>query len=86
MQFLQRSESASAQFDRWIINHAEGYVLGIRGNQLMLHLASCGHFKFRESDGITFGPKAISLDRNELDKWAREQNGKRYLIWRSCKP
>jgi hypothetical protein len=86
MRVFDGSQSASADFEQWMGNHPEGFVINVRGNQLMLHLASCGHFKFRETDDIKFAPKRTSFEREELDNWARRQNGKRYLICSSCKP
>jgi len=51
-----------------------------------LHLASCRHFKFRETDDIKFAPKCAALNREELDVWARNEIGKTYLICSDCKP
>ena len=86
MEVFKRSRTSSKAFNDLISNSPEIYVLNIRGNQLMLHLAGCGHFKFRETDEITFAPKLVSSDRDELDAWAKKEAGKHYSICRSCKP
>jgi hypothetical protein len=80
MRVFDGSKSASEEFKGWMIKHPDGFVINIRGNHLILHLASCGHFKFQETDDVTFAPKRASFNREELDTWARNQIGKRYSI------
>ena len=86
MRVFDGSKNTSEEFNKWMVNHPESFVVNVRDNQLMLHLASCGHFKFRETDDIKFAPKRASLNREELDAWARIEIGKRYLICSDCKP
>jgi hypothetical protein len=86
MEVFHRSRTSSEAFNDLIINSPEIYVLNIRGNQLMLHLAGCGHFKFRVTDQITFARKLVSSSRDELNAWAKNEPGKHYSICRSCKP
>lgn len=62
MRLFDGSKSASEEFNRWMVNHPEGFVINVRGNQLMLHLASSGDFKFRETDDIKFAPKRASFN------------------------
>ena len=86
MEFLGRSKETSELFDTWMTNYPDGYVVSVRGNEAMLHLASCGHFKFQEWKNSTYSPKVISHDRAELDEWAKRQEGKHYSVCRDCKP
>lgn len=86
MRVFDGSKSASEEFNEWMVYHPEGFVINIRGTQLMLRLASCGHFKFRETDDIKFAPKRAAFNREKLDTWARNEIGKRYLICSDCKP
>jgi hypothetical protein len=86
MQVFDGSKGASEAFNSWMVNHPESFVMNVRGNQLMLHVASCGHFKFRETADIKFAPKRAAFNREELETWARNEIGKRYSICSDCKP
>ena len=86
MRVFDGSRRASEEFNLWMIDHPHSFVINIRGTQLMLHLASCGHFKFRETENIKFAPKRAAFNREELDTWARAEIGKRYVICSSCRP
>ena len=86
MKAFDRDKISSEKFVSWTINHPDGFVVNIRGNGLMLHRASCGHFKFKETDDIVFFPKRVSLDRAELQTWTKEQPDNRFSLCRSCGP
>ena len=86
MKAFDRDKTSSDEFVSWILNHPDGFVVNMRSSGLMLHRASCGHFKFKETDDIIFFPKRVFLDRDELQTWAKEQSNKRYSLCRSCGP
>ena len=86
MKIFDGSRESSEEFARWMINYPDSFVVNIRGSNLMLHLASCGHFKFARPDEITFAPKRASFDRQELINWEKQQRGVVYRICNTCKP
>jgi len=86
MKIFDGSRESSEEFAGWMINHPDSFVVNTRGRELMLHLASCGHFKFARPDEITFAPKRVSFDRQELHNWAKRQREVAYRICSRCKP
>jgi len=86
MEIFDYNRHASDRFRQWRLQCPESFVLNIRGNTLMLHVASCGHFAFKEDEPILFAPKKASHHKEELEAWAREQPGKQYTVCRDCKP
>lgn len=86
MKIFDGSRESSEEFAGWMINHPDSFVVNIRGRDLMLHVASCGHFKFARPNEITFAPKRASFDRQELIDWAKQPRGGAYRICSTCKP
>src|SRR5688572_16690103 len=85
MEIFDRSQHSSYRFLIWRINYPESFVINIRGNSLLLHLASYGHFEFKEHEKITFAPTRASFNKDEIEDWARDQSGKSYKVCSDCK-
>ena len=58
------------EFIKWIQNNPSGYVLNIKGKLVMLHRATCLHFRPYEGYGRANNPKQSSLDKHALETWA----------------
>jgi hypothetical protein len=86
MEIFDGTREASDRFLKWRINYPESFVLNIRGNSSMLHLARCGHFEFKENKKITFAPKRASMTKGEIVDWVKGQSGMGYRVCSDCKP
>jgi len=86
MESFDRSPESSRRFLEWRINYPGSFVINIAEKRLMLHLASCGHFDYKDSENVTYAPKRISQNKEELEVWARKQIGSSYKVCRDCKP
>lgn len=77
---------AHDKFIRWIERNQRGYVISRRSpNDAMIHQAYCGHFKHGDkSVSLTRTMKVCSLDKRELEGWARENIESKLKRCRSC--
>ncbi|MBI3733662.1 MAG: hypothetical protein HY259_09430 [Chloroflexi bacterium] len=83
----RENSDASAKFESWRTQNANGFVINFRSvNEMMLHRASCGHFDFNVKVNLAASPKYCSLNRDELQRWARERNVDTLKLCRSCDP
>lgn len=64
-------KSAHRAFVDWIETHPNGFVLNVKGPQdVVLHRATCGHFKPYNWANQANHRKACSIDRAKLEHWA----------------
>jgi hypothetical protein len=77
---------AHGKFLRWRERNRSGYVISRRSaTDAMLHRAYCGHFEHGDkSASLTRTMKVCSLEKEELETWAREHLGTRLKRCRSC--
>ena len=77
---------AHDKFLRWRERNWRGYVISRRSPaDGMLHRADCGHFEHGDKTAsLTRTMKVCSLNRAELEGWARESMSQRLKRCRSC--
>jgi hypothetical protein len=69
------------EYLRWVAQNAQGFVLNCerqpRPSYLILHRASCTFIRSPKWKNYTTGDytKVCSLDREELERWARRKIG-----------
>lgn len=82
-------ENDDASFFRWLdTNSDDGYFLNSARHPktyLTLHLASCGHIGRLPRYGYTKARvKLCSLNRTDLERWARQETGTGPTLCRTC--
>ncbi len=84
--FDAQDTGAHSKFIMWIERNQRGYVISRRSpSDAMLHRSYCGHFKHGDkSASLTRTMKVCSLDKRELEGWAREYISDRLKRCRSC--
>lgn len=84
--FDAHDPDAHDKFLRWKERNWRGYVISRRSPaDGMLHRADCGHFEYGdESVSLTRTMKVCSLNKAELESWARENMRQRLKLCRSC--
>ena len=87
------SENAHDEYKRWKGRHgSDGYVISCRSkNDAMLHRADCWHLTDDDFGpgvvvSLTAKPKYCSTDKQELEKWARENLDKELKRCKTCDP
>ena len=78
---------AHDKFVKWRDHNQRGYVVNRRSpSNAMIHRASCGHFVFAPDEpvSLTRTMKICSLDKRELEGWARENTIAGLRRCRSC--
>jgi len=68
---IERDPNAHEAFVDWIGGNPTGFVINCKSSQnIMMHLATCGHFKPLSEWAKANSLKACSLDRTKLENWA----------------
>ncbi|MEA2206255.1 MAG: hypothetical protein QOE77_3031 [Blastocatellia bacterium] len=76
---------AHRRYVNWIDANPNGFVLNRKGPQdMVLHTASCGHFKPYNSANQTNNLKACSLDRMKLEHWAEVEGVDKLQLCNDC--
>lgn len=75
MILFQKQPDADTQFRNWCSQNADGFDLNRKSDgKFMLHKAACAHAGvLSPGNSPTTNPKCCSLDRVQLESWAREQ-------------
>lgn len=89
--FWDRHDSgAHAAFLQWREDHRDdGFVINCKtGSEMWLHRARCSAFGFRLGTkvSLTRKRKICSLDRDQLERWARWQSGTTLVYCSRCAP
>ena len=73
-----------AAYEDWVRQHG-GYVLVQRkGDDFMLHEASCGHLDLTAGFALTTRPRRWAKHREPLMGWATQATGDRPSLCQSC--
>ena len=74
-EFKQATEQCHREFEHWRDQHPSGFVVNRRERgEAMLHRGRCMHLRFRPGEPVLLTRKAkyCSIDRGELEAWAKE--------------
>jgi hypothetical protein len=82
------TDDDSGFFD-WLGNNPEGWFINTERepnpNYLVLHRTNgCGHFKGHSGDWTRLNTKICSLNRDDLEKWAKETVGGEVTLCGDC--
>jgi hypothetical protein len=76
---------AHQRFVDWIDANPKGFVINRKGfSDVVLHRASCGHFKPYDWANQTSNLKACSLDRSKLEAWTEVETFDQLRTCNNC--
>jgi hypothetical protein len=79
------SQNYQDDFVKWLRENPQGYVVNDRGRDgLMIHRATCFHFRPHDKWAKTNTLKACSLEKRELEDWARNERNEDLLACNDC--
>jgi hypothetical protein len=85
--FDAKDKKSHSEFLKWMKNNPEGFFLNDKGTEgFVLHKSNCGHLKFKKEVSLTTNKKFCSMDRNELEHYAKKNSSTILKLCSTCAP